>query len=273
MLTVRESVAPRLQPQARVRTLIVDDESLSRERVRSLLERSAHVEVVGECANGLEALQAIEAEEPDLVFLDVEMPELSGLAVLEAIEPERCPEVVFVTAHDKYLQRAFEVHALDYLRKPFTDERFYDALRHASRRVQERLSRAATHDAVLALMAELRERATQIRDRLVVQDKERGIFHVVRSHDVDWLEAKNGGVILHVGKQARPVRQTLAEVESRLDPSMFLRIHRSLIVNRARIVAVEHLWKGEYRITLSSGKSVCTGRTYRGAIESFLECA
>lgn len=273
MLSSNDFLARRLRPQAPVRTLIVDDERLSRERVRALLERKDDVEIVGECANGLEALHAIEADDPDLVFLDVEMPELSGLAVLEAIEPERCPQVVFVTAHDKYLQRAFEVHALDYLRKPFTDERFYDALRHACKRVEERNGHSNTHDAVLSLLAELRDRSTEIRDRLVVQEKEQGIFHVVRSRDIDWIEAKQGGVLIHVGKQAYPVRQTLGDVEARLEPSMFLRIHRSVIVNRTRILTVKPLWKGEYLVTLASGKSLGTGRTYRAAVEQFLECA
>ena len=273
MVASHDAVARILLPQAPVRTLIVDDERLSRDRVRSLLDQKDYVEVVGECANGLEALHAIDAEAPDLVFLDVEMPEIGGLAVLEAIEPERCPQVVFVTAHDKYLQRAFEVHALDYLRKPFTDQRFYDALDHACRRVQERLERAATHASVRSLLGEILDQSTQARDRLVVQERERGIYHVVRAHDIDWIEARNGGVVIHVGKLEHPTRLTLAEVEARLDSALFLRIHRSYIINRSRIVMVKPLWKGEYSVTLSSGQSFGTGRTYQAAIESFLELA
>lgn len=230
------------------------------------------MQVLGECANGLEALRAIEEEAPDLVFLDVEMPELSGLAVLETLEPEACPHVIFVTAYDKYLQRAFEVHALDYLRKPFTDERFFHALDHACTRVEEHRGATRTHEAISALLAELRERAEQIRDKLVVHEREQGIFHVVRSNDIDWIEAKDGGVLVHVGKQAYPARHTLSNVEARLEPSMFLRIHRSIIVNRTRILAVKYLWKGEYRIALAGGKELCSGRTYQTAVERFLEC-
>lgn len=271
MLASRD--VPGRRAQATIRALIVDDESLCRERVRSLLDRTDNVHVVGECENGLEALHAIEEDMPDLVFLDVEMPELSGLAVLEALEPEACPQVVFVTAYDKYLQRAFEVHALDYLRKPFTDERFFDALGHACMRIEEHLGHTRTHEAISSLLAELRERAAQGRDRLVVHDKERGMFHVVRSRDIDWVEAKDGGVLLHVGDKEYPARRTLADVEARLDPGMFLRVHRSIIVNRKRIVVVKSLWKGEYRLELASGKNICTGRTYQAAVEEFLECA
>jgi two-component system, LytTR family, response regulator len=273
MVVAHDAVARLLIPNAPVRTLIVDDERLSRDRIRALLEQRSDVEVVGECADGLAALHAIDANPPDLVFLDVEMPELTGLAVLEAIEAERCPQVVFVTAHDQYLQRAFEVHALDYLRKPFTDQRFYDALEHACRRVQERLERALTHESVRTLLAELRQQSNQIRDRIIVQDKERGAFHVVRAHDIDWIEANDGGVRIHVGKQEYATRNTLSEVEARLDPAAFLRVHRAHIVNRSRITKLEPVGKGEFFVTLAGGQRVGTGRTYREAVEAFLETA
>lgn len=256
-----------------VRTLVVDDEGPSRDRVRSLLERDCRVELVGECANGVEALHAIEDEGPDLVFLDVEMPELSGLAMLEALAPERCPQVVFVTAYDKYLQYAFEVHALDYLRKPFTDERFYDALDDACRRVQERLGHLTTHEGVLALLEAVRERSGRDHDRMVVREKELGIYHVVWTHDIDCIEANNGGVLIHVGKKTFASRHTLTEVEKRIEPDVFMRIHRSFIVNRRRVITVKPLWKGEFLVTLASGKAIGTGRTYRAAVEAFLEFA
>jgi two-component system, LytTR family, response regulator len=254
-----------------IRALVVDDEQLSRERVRSLLERADQVEVVGECANGIEALRAIQDRKPDLLFLDVEMPELSGLALLEALGPEECPQVVFVTAHDKYLQQAFEVHALDYLRKPFTDRRFYDALQHACGRVEERLGHRNVQHGLLGLMAELRGRAGQGLDRLVIQSKDTGIFHVVRTADIDWVEAKDGGVLVHAGHDIYASRHSLTYLQERLDANAFLRIHRSFIVNRLRIRTVKPLWKGEYLVTLTSGKSLGTGRTFRATIESFLE--
>lgn len=269
MLSLREAGMPRVQTMP-VRTLIVDDERLSRDRLRSLLERDGRVEIVGECADGVEALRAIEDECPDLVFLDVEMPELSGLAMLEALAPERCPKVVFVTAYDKYLQRAFEVHALDYLRKPYTDERFYDALQHACRRIEERLGHLETHDAVLALLAQMRERSLRVHDRVVVQGKERGIFHVVRTRDIESIVAKDGGVLIYAGKETYRSRQTFAEMEASLEPGLFLRVQRSQLVNRSRIEKVEWLCRGEYVLILASGKRIATGRTYRAIVEAFL---
>jgi len=251
---------------------VVDDEPPGRERVRSLLEGRENVDVIGECENGIDAVRAIETHTPDLVFMDVEMPELNGLAVVEAIDPDRCPQVVFVTAHDKYLQRAFEVHAVDYICKPFTDARFEDSLRHACRRVRERLGYAHTHRGVLALLADLRQRSGQGRDRLVVHEKERGVYYVLRARDIEWVEAKNGAVVVHVAKEAYASRHTLTDVEERLDPNVFLRIHRSIIVNRTRICTVKPLWKGEYVVTLTSGRSMGTGRTYRDAVEAFLSC-
>ena len=258
--------------QATVRVLIVDDEPPGRERVRSLLAGREYVEVVGECENGIDAVRVIETEAPDLVFLDVVMPELSGLAVVEAIDPDHCPQIVFVTAHDQYLQRAFEVHAVDFLCKPFTDERFEDALRHACQRGEERMGYARTHRGVLSLLADLRQHSGRGQDRLVVHHRDRGVYQVVRTRDIEWIEAKDGGTVVHLGKDAYPSRLTLAEVEERLDPAVFLRLHRSFIVNRTRICTVKPLWKGEYVVTLASGRSLGTGRTYREAVESFLRC-
>ncbi len=254
-----------------LRVLVADDDPLGRERVRSLLATQPNVEIVRECANGLEAVNAIRDEAPDLAFLDVVMPGLDGLAVVESIDPAVCPQVVFVTAHDRFLQRAFEVHAIDYLRKPFTDSRFNDALAHARRRVEERLGFADAHRGVLALLADLRQRSHEGRDRLVVRDRERDLYAVVHARDIDWIEAHAGGILIHSGKNAIASRQTLAQAEARLDPTIFLRIHRSFIVNRTRIRTVQPLWKGEYRVKLSCGKSLDTGRTYRAAIEAFLK--
>lgn len=270
-----ESVVSYLQLSLPVRTLIVDDERKARERVRSLLERTDDVvEIVGECRNGVEALQAVQAEAPELLFLDVEMPELGGLAMVEAIESERCPQVVFVTAYERYLQRAFDLHALDYLRKPFTDKRFYDALRHACHRVlQERLGQSnETHDRVLTVLAELRGRSQAARDRLVFQDKESGSYRVIRSHDIDWIEAHDGGAVIHVGPKTYSSRQILADLETQLDPGVFMRIHRGRIVNCARITEVKRTWKGEYSVILASGKALGTGRTYQRALKAFLTC-
>ncbi|MQA89654.1 MAG: hypothetical protein GEU90_05400 [Gemmatimonas sp.] len=163
------------------------------------------------------------------------------------------------------------MHALDYLRKPFTDERFYDALGRACRQLHERPGQATTtHDRVLAVVAELRRRERQERDRIVIQDRESRTYRVLRSREIDWIEAKDGGVLIHVGKQKYRARLTLTDVEVQLDPGSFMRIHRSRIVNRSRITEIKHLWNHEYVVTLTCGRSLGTGRTYRHAVEAFL---
>jgi two-component system LytT family response regulator len=265
------SLPDRPWTSARLRVLIADDEPLSRTRVRSLLERAGHAEIIGECTDGVQAIHVIQAHQPDLALLDVEMPELSGMEIVEALEPDRCPHVVFITAHDRYLQRAFEVHAIDYLRKPFTDERFYDALRHARQRVEERRESAEAHRSVVSLLAQLRQHPDRAHDRVVIREKESGAYQIIRAETVDWIEASDGASLVHAGKNRYSCRQTLTEFEQRLDPAVFLRIHRSFIVNRTRIRKVELLWKGEYLMKLEGGKSLGTGRTYRAAVEAFLD--
>jgi two-component system LytT family response regulator len=257
-----------------LRVLIVDDEPLSRERIGGLLARSDGVELVGECADGVEALGAIEADAPDVVFLDVRMPRLDGLGVVEAIEPRRCPQIVFVTAYDLYMERAFEVHALDYLRKPFTDARFFAALEHARRRVEERRGFEEARATVLSILSTIREADGGRRpERLVIQEVARGPFRVVRTREIECVRAHEKQVRVHVGKDAFVWRVTLTQAERTLDPATFLRVHRSIIVNSARIRMAEPLWKGEYVLRLESGRAVETGRSYRAAVERFLRDA
>jgi two-component system LytT family response regulator len=257
----------------RTRVLIVDDEALARERVRSLLLQIAGVELVDECSTGLQAVHAIEQHSPDVVFLDVQMPELDGIGVIEALTPERCPQIVFVTAYDRYMERAFEVHAVDYLRKPYTDERFFKALEHARLRAREhRLSTTGLDTGLRAVLQDLDRRAPGA-SRLIIRERERGIFHVVRTEDVDWIEATEDGVKVYAGTNKYPWRTTLAEVERRLNPAMFLRIHRSFIVNSTHIRTVQPLWKGEYVVGLQDGRKLSTGRRFQAVIEAFLERA
>ncbi|MBA3968528.1 MAG: response regulator [Gemmatimonadetes bacterium] len=255
------------------RVLIVDDEALARERTRSLLAQVTGVELVGECSTGLQAVHAIEQHAPDIVFLDVQMPELDGLGVIEALTPERCPQIVFVTAYDRYMERAFEMHAVDYLRKPYTDERFFKALEHARLRAREhRICTASGGPGLRSVLQDLHHSARAV-SRLVIREREKGVFHVLQTEDVDWIEASETGVDVHVGKNNFPWRTTLAEVERRLDPAVFLRLHRSFIVNSTRICTVEPLWKGEYVVGLENGRKLSTGRSYRAIIETFLERA
>jgi two-component system, LytTR family, response regulator len=258
--------------QEPIRVLIVDDERLGRERVRELLAHEENVELVGECCDGLQAVEAIEAAAPDVVFLDVQMPELNGFEVVEAVSPERCPHLVFVTAYDKYMERAFEVHAVDYLRKPYLDERFHAAFRYVRERVEERRGRdTGTDTTLLARLQELIAHSGGKSDRLIIRDREKGDFRVIRAREVEAIEAADGLVHVHVGKVTHPWRTTLADVERRLDPRAFLRVHRARIVNMQRIQAVSPLWKGEYVLVLESGRKVSTGRKYQEAVEAFLQ--
>ncbi len=242
-----------------VRTLIVDDEPLARQRLRGLLGRDPEIEVIGECGDGQEAVAAVREHRPDLVFLDVQMPVLDGLGVLEALGPENVPVVVFVTAYDRYAVRAFEVHALDYLLKPFDRDRFDKALERAKAEVQ----RARTDDAserVLALLEELKG-GPKPAERLVIKSADR-VF-LVRTEDVDWIEAAGNYVRIHVGKEAHLLRETMNALETRLDPARFLRIHRSTIVNIERIRELQPLFHGDYVVILQDGTQLTLTRGYR----------
>lgn len=264
-----------------VAVLVVDDERLARERLRRLLAAEPGVTVVGECANGLEALAAITAPagtRPELVFLDVQMPDLDGLAVVDALGPAQCPELVFVTAHAEYMERAFEVHAVDYLRKPYTTARFAAALAIARRRVLAgrhesavRGGRAAYAD-VLAAVAP--ERADP---RLAVRDGTNGSWHIVRRDDVTHVVADGSGhacavhvVGTHPGRMPFTWRRSLNEIERELAPHGFLRVHRSVLVNGAHIRTVKPLLRGEYALLLTGNALVDTGRTHRATVEQFV---
>lgn len=273
MQSSNDSRASHPWPRTTLRVLVVDDEALGRARVMALLARRKDVHIVGECANGLEAIGAVERHLPDLVFLDVVLPELGGLEVVEALDPERCPQVVFVTGHDAYQQQAFDLRAIGYLRKPFTDEKFYSVLDHACQRAWERLGYVEAHRGVLGLLADLRHESQEGQERVVVREKQDGIYHVLPTREIDWIKAKDRGILIHFEQRTYRSRHSLTKVEDLLDHGMFLRIHRSMIVNRTRIRRVEPLWKGEFKVTLTSGTSVVSGRAYRAAIEGFLRWA
>jgi two-component system LytT family response regulator len=241
-----------------IRTLIVDDEPLARERVRALLARDAEIAVVGESANGEEALGAIRREKPDLLFLDVQMPGLDGFDVLEEVPRDALPVVVFVTAHDRHALRAFEVHAVDYLLKPFDEDRFTRALERAKDAV--RAGRARDVDGrLLALLEELGAGRRYLK-RLVLQAPDRIFF--LRVDEIDWIESAGNYVRLHAGADAHLHRETMQGLESRLDPEAFLRIHRSTIVNLDRVRDLKPLFHGGYLVTLKDGTELTSSRNY-----------
>ncbi|NIR42440.1 MAG: response regulator transcription factor [Gemmatimonadetes bacterium] len=252
-----------------IRALIVDDEPLAREKIRTLLAEDPEVEVVAECGDGRSAAAAIVEHDPDLVFLDVQMPEVDGFTALDAVRGVRLPIVIFVTAHDEYALRAFEVHALDYLLKPFDRGRFTAALARAKERVYSD-RRSADRDPVFELLDELRrERRGRWLDRLVV--KARGRVFFVPANAIDWIEAAGNYVELHVGSESHLIRSTMKAMEERLDPARFLRVQRSAIVNISRIQHIEPWSSGEYLITLKSGAAVQSGASYREALKALME--
>ena len=242
-----------------IRAVIVDDEGLARKRLADLLAGVEDIEVIAQCANGEEAIETIEESRPDLLFLDVQMPEIDGFDVLQAIGVGRVPVVIFVTAYDQFALRAFDAHALDYLLKPFDDERFEATLQRARERI--RLQRQGDVDRrVFELLRDARGDRGYMQ-RLVVPSGHRSIF--IRTEDVDWIEAERNYIRLHVRGKAHLLRENLSRIESVLDPSKFCRIHRSTIVNIDRIHAVESLARGEYLVTLHDGTKLTSGRSYR----------
>jgi two-component system, LytTR family, response regulator len=261
---------------AKLAILVVDDEHLGRDRLLTLLSGEPEVEIVGDCANRLEALEAISALQPDVVFLDVEMPDLDGLGVIDALGDGDGPEIVFVTAHSEYMERAFEVHAVDYLRKPYTNDRFTSALSHARRRVEaRRCERSKPGSAAPPAYARVLSALASGRaddGRLAVLDRHTATWHIVRRKDIDWIEADGPAqVCLDLGPKSFSWRKTLTTFESELAPFGFMRVHRSRIVNSARVHLVKSLQKGEYAIILHDGTVIDTGRTYREVVEAFLQ--
>jgi two-component system LytT family response regulator len=244
------------------RALIVDDEPLARKRIRRMLSGEADITVVGECADGLSAVSAINELSPDLVFLDVQMPEMNGLEVIRAVGPRRLPALIFVTAYDTYALQAFEAEALDYLLKPFDPMRFHETLQRVRRRLGEQGG-----DDISEQIRQLASRfgaEQKFLRRLVVKTGERVLL--LNVGEVDWLEAAGNYVCVHVGKQSYIVRDSLANLESHLDPAHFARTHRSTVVNLDRIRELRPHWHGDYRLTLQSGQVLQLSRRYRLAL-------
>ena len=247
----------------KIRTLIVDDEALARERLRQLLGAEPDIEIVAECVHGREAVAAIKRESPQLVFLDVQMPELDGFGVLEKIQGEKMPVVVFVTAHDKFALKAFEVHAIDYLLKPFDRERFQTALNKARAHLRQSESKGLD-ERLSALLADLKPEARHP-DRIAVRTSGRVLF--VRTAEIDWVEAADNYVSLHVGCESHLLRETMTALEGRLDAKQFIRISRSTMVNVERIRELQPMFHGDYVIILRDGTKLSLSRGYRDKLQ------
>jgi two-component system LytT family response regulator len=251
----------------RIRTVIVDDEPLARERLRTLLAAEPDVEIVAECANGRRAVTVLGEQDADLVFLDVQMPELDGFEVLESLGPERCPKIVFVTAYDRHALRAFEVHALDYLLKPFDRERFRTALDRARRELARSNGDGGVERRLEALLDELRGGRAHL-ERLVVRSVGRVTFLPV--DEIDWIEGAGNYARVHTGARDHLVRETMKTLSERLDPRRFTRIHRSTIVNVERIRELRPGFHGEFVVILTDGTRLASSRNFSDRLRELM---
>lgn len=249
-----------------IRALIVDDEPLAREGIRQLLAGNPEIEIVGEAGDGVQAVGLIQSTNPDLVFLDIQMPGLDGFGVVREIGPERVPAVVFVTAFDEFALRAFEVHAIDYLLKPIDPDRFAAALN----RVLENVGRhsSATRQKLLRLLEQVTA-SNEYVQRLAV--KSSGKISFVNIHDVDWIQANGDYVWIHANGKKSLVREKIGELHDKLNPRHFARIHRSTIVNIDRIKHLEAMFYGDYMVHLHDGTKLTLSRSYRGKLFSLLD--
>ncbi len=270
-----------------IRVLVVDDEPIARRRVRRLLRLEPDVDQVDEVGSGGEAIAAIKKERPDLVLLDVQMPDVDGFGVVDALGADQMPPTIFVTAYNEYAVRAFDVNAIDYLLKPYDPDRFRAAFQRArshlervssaeqGRKIRALLEEVLGEDRTTAALADRPAGApgatqamprTRFLDRLMVKHDGRVFF--VKVSDVDWFEASGNYVRVHTGKVSHLIRETMHHVESQLDPSMFVRIHRAVIVNIDRIKELQPWFAGDYVVILRDGRQLKLSRTYREHLQS-----
>ena len=247
----------------KIKVLVVDDEPLARERLTTLLSQEPDVELVTPARDGEEAITSIHDDSPDLVFLDVQMPQMSGFDVIEAVGSDKMPLVIFVTAYDQHALKAFQVRALDYLLKPFDRDRFRDAITRA-RELIERHSNGDLERRLLELVNDLKPEPQPL-ERFVIKSGGRVFF--LRAEDIEWIEAAGNYVKLHVGAETHVFRETMNSLEARLNPRMFFRIHRSHIVNIERVRELQPWFNGEYVVFLTSGARLTLSRGYREKLQ------
>jgi two-component system LytT family response regulator len=257
--------------------MIVDDEPLARANLRLLLKEDAEIEIVAEAGSGAEAVLLISKHSPDLLFLDIQMPGMNGFDVLEKIDAARIPAIIFVTAFDQYALRAFEVHALDYLLKPFDDARFEKALRQAKAQIEQREINKLSQK-LFALLEDREERQTaepraadrsRYLTRLMIKSASRIFF--LKVEEIDWIGAEDYYVKLHFGRKSHLLRETMNELEAKLDPEKFLRIHRSSIVNLDRIKEMHAHFNGDYVVILHDGTELKLSRSRREQLQTLLK--
>jgi two-component system LytT family response regulator len=253
-----------------IRTIIADDEHLARKKLRLLLDSEPTVQVVAECQDGQQTIGAVHAHKPDLLLIDIRMPDLDGFQVLTKIAADEMPVVVFTTAYDQFAIRAFEAHALDYLLKPFERERLHHAIERASAELLKSHNRDLTSRILdlLAKTAEPRIESRQVDDRMVIRSGGKVVFLDVK--EIDWIEAAANYVKLNVGKDSYLLREGIGSVSERLDPDRFVRIHRSVIVNVRKIKELQPCDSGEYIAVLKNGKELSCSRGYRTQLQRLI---
>lgn len=250
----------------KIQALIADDEPLARERVRELLASEQDVEILAECSDGREAVEAIQKYTPDLVFLDIEMPELDGFQVLKSVRAERVPAVIFITAYDRYAIKAFEEHAVDYLLKPFDRARFVAALNRARTRLEQN-GNGKLGQRLAALLQQVDSQPKLI-DRLAIKSRGRVVF--LRTEEIEWIEAAGNYVEVHAGKDCHLIRDTLNNFEEKLDARKFMRIHRSCMVNLEFIKELQPGVAGEYVVVMRDGRQLTLSRGYRDKVQQLI---
>lgn len=249
-----------------IRVCVIDDEPIACRKIQRMLKDDPEIETVGVCSNGEEAREAIEKLLPDLVFLDVQMPEMDGFEVLKSLNVEKMPHVIFVTAYDHYAIRAFEVHALDYLLKPFDRKRFQEALNHGKTQIGQ--DRNRTNKSELKALLEEMKTAPRYLERLVI--KSHGKVFFLKTDAIDWIEAQGKYELVHAGHESHLIREGMGKLESELDPKKFVRIHKSTIVNIDRIEHLQPLFHGDFRAFLRNGTTLTVSRRHREKLEKFL---
>lgn len=269
----------------KIRAIVVDDESLAREALLVMLSDDPEIEVIAECRNGKEAVAAIRQQSPDIVFIDIHMPEMDGFQVISEIGTQQMPVTVFVTAYDKHALRAFEAHALDYLLKPFDHDRFNTALQRAKTFVRQQ-NLGEISENLFALLKDVKLKNVESTSAIDPQKPEKvahkdpinrvviksgGRIYFLKVEEIDWIEGAGDYLNLHSASGTHLIRETMGNFHAELDSQKFIRIHRSIIVNIERIKDIRPLFKGDYLVTLISGKSLKASRGYRHELQTLLD--
>lgn len=249
----------------KIRTIVVDDEPLACKRLVKLLNEEEDVEVVEVCANGKEAIDEINEQDPDLVFLDIQMPEINGFEVLQHIESDRVPAIIFVTAYDEYALKAFEVHALDYLMKPFNKARFRDSLQRAKNSIKSN-GNTEVGEKIENLLEYLNPEQDSL-SRILIKTSSRYFF--LKADEIDWIESAGNYVRIHSGKNNYLIRETMINMEKKLDDDKFFRIHRSTIINVEKVKELEQWFHGDYQVIMYNDEKLTMSRNYKDLLERF----